>query len=341
MSYSGVPPVPTTTVDYSPVTFESVASLTGCTMADGRGLLMWFSGNSVRWAVLNSPADWLQSNVVASASTAITVTGQAGGVACFSVNGLPYFTVSHCSDTVGKVEVYAANSDTNPTAWSLHGTVQSDADNRSAGTHSTFGTGQRTAGIPYVVGSNWVLGTAVWGGGGAVDTKWAYGAVLTSGDSGVTWSLKLGPQFGTAGRFTDFISPHIGFDPATGDLYWMAGSSTSGSGAETSLWCRSTDSGLNWTTTGVGPSNFVTPYTGYRNDLYALIGHTGTPSTETLDDPAGNFFTRTGFGVHLTVTLNAHLCKGGRSLYLFADSTVQWARPPGGPTTGFIGFGTF
>lgn len=338
MSYT-LPPVPTTTVQYTPVTFETPFSLTGCTLTDGRGLLVWCNGLNVRFAITTTPASWLADSVVTAASTAVTVTDHLSSASCFMAGGYPHIVVSWVTPTVGYVRVYKGNDGANPTSWSLHGTVQSYADNRSDGAHPTYEEGQRVAGIPYINGSTWTLGTAVWGGGGAVNTYWTHGAVCQSTDAGASWSTKINLTYGTAGRFTDFISPHVGLDPASGYLYWMAGSTTSGSGTNTSQWCKSIDGGTTWgVDQDVGPGNYLAPYTGYRGYLYGLDSGT---ATHKLNDPDGNFFARTSISSHLSVPLNAHLCNGAETLYLFSNTTVQWALPPAvvmRPVVGFVGW---
>lgn len=329
MSYTDVRPVATTNVSYTPVTFESAAGLTGCTLTDGRGLLMWRNGLNIRYAILASPTDWLANSVVTSGmtSTAFTSTGYVvGGAACYMVGGFPHFTVHDASATVGRVMIYKGNSGSNPTSWSLHGTVQSSTDDRIDGAHPTFIEGQLCAGIPYVVGSTWTLGTPVWGPGGAVNTAWCYAGMYQSTDGGVSWSMKLQRGYGTASRFMNFCSPHVAKDPDTGYLYWMAGSYTAGSATTTSEWCKSTDGGVTWVIDqNVGPSNFSTPYTDRAGNLYALRGHVSGCTTAIHNDPDGSFADLTTSATHLAVNLGAHLCLGGDTLYLFGENTVQWA----------------
>lgn len=337
MSYS-LKPVPDTSTTYQPVQFESASSLTGCTLTDGSGLLMWFNGTDVRFAILSSPSAWLADNVVTSGDTSTALaTGatQIYSVSCFMAGGLPHFTIVYRSTSQAFHRVYVGNDGANPTSWSLHGTLEDLTVDTSSGTYPT--SWMRIAGIPHIDGSTWVVPVSrLWQ---YLDRAYGTGAIYYSTDSGATWSRVVNTAI--ANFYTDFISPHIGEHPGTGYLYWMVGSSSQGSGSNTSRWYESIDGGASWSSIqDIGPGNYRAPYTAHGGSLYALRpSGFGGPDTVVLDDPSTDALDVTAYSSHQTLDKTARACVGAGSIYLFSTDTVQWAGSGPRPTVGYIGLG--
>lgn len=348
MSWSQ-PPIGDTDTHYQPVQVETPYSLTGFTLSDGSAILCWVLGQStdrlVRWAKVSSPRQWTKNGSVSAGDvgTAVDLSAETYVANCsgyLGPDGYPYIVASfyNTGSTGSHCNLYKGDDPTNPTSWSLHADIPAEHSQDNSGALSSHTEGKNIGGIPWISGDTIVMSQTGWRPNSLVGVMRTGGSIVRSTDGGASWSRVFTVAYGTGNAQMDFGACNIGHDASTGHLYWMSGSASAGSGSDTSKWHRSTDSGATWSTLqNVGPGNYSNPYTTRRNVLY---GHTvgGSPVTFSYDAPATDYNTRTTHSTHLSIDDNAKVCRGGSSLYLFSNNTVQWAGSGRRPTVGRIGF---
>lgn len=291
------------TVRAFPVQDESAAGgLCGAELPDGTAILMWPYAGDAHYALVSSVADFLIDDVVPAAD--IQAVGAAGGVVRTSVwviaNTDLYCTVrTENAGGLREILVYKADSATNPTTWTLHGTVTSNT-----GSGGVVFTSSLTAPLPHVMaGGRWVMVGAlpVSPGYDANDVGSWY-----SDDAGATWTLGL--QFAFSG-FHDLYFVASQFAPqANGKLIFTA----AGGGADPIRMWESSD-GAAWTNTGTGPFTtdpHLTTYVYNGTTTYALgsIWDLRDSPIYEYDGAGGLFadFTDTGFDWSLGDSIGNH-----------------------------------
>lgn len=326
MSYRGVKPLSTTTVKYRPVQFESAGSLCGCLTNDGSGFLSWTNSGQIHFATHAASSDWIEDNTVTSADGSFTVSGTTIRHQSNWLGNDGHVYILVMSDTSSWLyqELFKSDVGSAPTSFSLHATLQNIAKGSGFWPVSM----EFTCGIPYVDGDTWVLPVAFF----LESLGYIYprAAILRSTNGGVSWSRRYTVGYHSGSRYLEFLSPHVAVDTTTGYMYWMTGSTTAGSGSDTSEWHRSTDGGASWTSIqNVGPGNYHTPYTGRDGALYVL--RTNDYTTRRLADP-DDMQTQTTTATHLSFSMLYHrVCLGnGSLLYLFSGDTVQGNLATGG-----------
>lgn len=218
---------PPTINEYArPVQFETPLngiSLVG--LADGRGLLLWVNANRVRYAILASPKAFLADNVVTAGDTVTALSGVGGirAAAVFRAGSSLYFSVHRRDGSTGANEIYVADSDSNPSSWSLHGTVQSS----SIGTGTSYGYGwnPECSGIPFVDGSNWTISAGRWNTN--LGQFYRRAGVWESSDGGVTWTNVINAGYYNSGIYMDRQAGQVAKLPSTGELVTAAGTNAS------------------------------------------------------------------------------------------------------------------
>lgn len=332
-------PVPPSSVFiHSPVTFESAGGLTGCAMPDGRGLLVWVNGGSVRMATVPAPRDWMGDDVVSAAEHTLGWgNSYARAAKTFTVGGDVLIVVARADTTLLReqmfTEVYRAVDPADPTAgWVLHGTVQafvSGEDNWSESSPHI------SVGVPYVDGSTWLLPATIWMGSGFINYWSTRSGMWRSLDSGATWSNVLDSGYYIIGGiYIDYLAPHVARDPATGALYWTDGGGPYNNGK---MW-RSDNDGASWSNViAWEPTPRMMPFMDDGAYLYGFQSSGGVvkqmtdPMVEASWVTVASLF-NIGYGSDAAAVLVESVW------YFFANGNVQ-AGPSGGWIIDAIGIG--
>lgn len=238
-------------------------------LSTGQAIVMWPNANRVRYALLDNMAQVLLDDVVTADQIQTALDGAAAGYgsvfscSVFRVGSNLFFSVMtrNSTTTVGRILIYIADSDSNPTSWSLYGTVQS----RSSGPEGGFsGFNPRMAGVPYVDGSYWAIT-----GGRFIDSfdQWAlHAGVWESYDAGVSWTEKVDRGYYIVGGvYMDFQSPYLARHPATGELVTMGGSNAPGYQQRDMFIGPNT-----WTIQSMAYGGVLQPFLSDKHRVYAL-----------------------------------------------------------------------
>ncbi len=249
--------VPVTPAFYAiPVQDESAAyGLTGCETPDGHGVLTWVAPgqDGVRFALLDSPLDFIVNDIVPSADMGDVITGVdfVYGACCFSAIGEVFCVINYwlTADVSFHCEIYMADDPNNPVTWSVYSTPVVIG---AVGPSPTFGSAMGQS-VPLILDSGrWVFGTKVLRGTPftIVEVR-----IWTSDDDGLTWDLRLTFEHNVfpAGR-TELAAGQMAHDPISGDIWWRSG--TTVSSADMNIPWRSADDGDTWTH---GTSDLTSP----------------------------------------------------------------------------------
>lgn len=232
---------PSPSFNYSrPVQVGTVRDICGAELPDGKAVLTWNDGTTVKFAVVESPFKWLENNVVAPGDVGtITSPGGVLGSSVFVVGDGLYSIVHSVVSNSGRVELYQADSATSPTSWSLKSVLQ--ATDPLVGPN--FGHSPYASPIPIVLESGrWVLGGSFWVR--AADWHGSGFWVWTSDDEGATWANRYQDNHIYFFARTSGTSVQLAQDPLTGYIY---GHSNSGSGGVyNNVLQRGTSDGVSW-----------------------------------------------------------------------------------------------
>lgn len=260
----------------APVQFESVSGgLTGCSLPDGRGVLMWLNGTSVRYAVLDSLAAARQNGVVTSASTAASANAV---ISCtvFTWGGQIYFTLLHHTSSTNHyaIAIYKANDPVDLDAgWSLQSMVFPGV-NFFSGTNFS---GNMVAGKPLITDSGrWIiagpkayqdLGTffghfrgidaRIWTSDNGAAGPWTERSAWTD------FPGSIGPGHGA-----DHCSGTLAKEPVTGRILAVGQTGTRGHTVDTQF---SSSDGTSWSYGAYGGSDsHISPFVDNGTDVYAF-----------------------------------------------------------------------
>lgn len=181
----------------------------------GEGLLTWIYNGIVRGVVLPSPRSVVADNVVApDGGTVLIGAGGARRQSCFVVDGTPYLNVVAKPGATETGSIYIGSS---PLSYSLLSTYSSATG--SAGTINSSGT----AGIPMVIGSRWILASAVIAS--TSNNTFHRMGVYTSTDAGASWTNHLNLGFySVGGSYMHAMSGQVGVLPSGRLMVWGWGS---------------------------------------------------------------------------------------------------------------------
>lgn len=241
-----------------PVQDESAVNgpLCGAELPDGTGCLVWANGSNVRFAHTPNTLVWIINDSVPSTDfgTIVATGATVLGTDVFVAAGVLYAIVKYYTGTTEYIKLYEANNVNLPTSWTYKSTIFSfSADG------GMFGN-QEGTGHPII------LDTGRW----VFASKCLYGApgshrentfkVFTSDDNGSTWTLRYTYLHAYPGfARTESAGAHIAYDPVTGKLWCMSGTSISGPENQIATH-QSSDNGASWTCAYTGGY----PYTGPR-----------------------------------------------------------------------------
>lgn len=340
--YENIPAAPVIAdVFFQPVLFESPVSMTGTYLDDGRGLLVWTNGGNIRYGFVDSPMSWAGNGTCTAGFTAVTsatLGADAQTACCFRVGGdLFIHAEGQTFGATAAIRVYKANSASNPTSWSLHGTLQSVGSQVSG-----FPFGQPCVGLPWVDGSVWIMPSMVFS---FTFTEYLpLSAMWRSTDSGVTWSMVFAQGYGTFG-ITDVggsSGTNIVSDPADrSSLYW--GNPGSGTNQFT-LW-KSTNLGVSWTNVQDNISTKPVPHFddgttmyGLRREIDRMRAYIQFPSFPDVSVHTDRVDFGSGRPIHSHWCADKTHTDPQRTLYLFNSDRV-WLTARGGWQVGSVALG--
>lgn len=348
--YENISPPTIAQVFFQPVLFEAVNHLTGTYLDDGRGILVWCSGSSVRYGFVDSPRQWASNGSCTAGFTAVdaaTLGSNALTASTFRVGTDLFILVNGAtSGTTGyDTKVFKANSASNPTSWTLHGTLAS----QNVNVDLTYAFDGQMCGIPWVNGSTWVVMAPAYLE--FLTPSWfPQNALWRSTDGGVTWTRLFVQGFGSF-QITSNIGGSTGIarDVSTGHLWWQNSGSGSGSNPPTdNRYWRSTDNGITWTQIfAINVSDSNMPLFDNGVDTYGIRRRHGSGQlyqyikfNDLAGDPTDvellHDFTMSEWPRY--IHLCADSCGSTRTLYLFNGDRV-WLTAQGGWQVGSVALG--
>lgn len=230
--------------------------LCGAELPDGTGCLVWANGSNVRFAHTADTASWLVDDSVPSANmgTAVATGGTIQGTTVFmGDDGELYLIVGYQSGDYHIISLYQADSPTSPTSWSF----VSDIWNTYA-VGSAFGD-RNGISHPLILDSGrWVLAVKTADSPGGPSFQGVNGRVFVSDDTGATWTNTYTDGHDYIFPRIEFMGPHIGLDPATGDLWYMSGTTQSFVAYQIALH-KSADDGDTWSIPHTGGMIYTDP----------------------------------------------------------------------------------